>query len=50
MIKPNMASTSTEMDQLVENALGRLTIARAEAPRVLTPIEWLIAEVVEGMV
>ena len=51
-IVPNMANTPLEMDQLVQNALGRITIFRMEAwfvPVAPTPLERFINDVAEGM-
>lgn len=39
---PNMANTPAEMEGLIQAALGRLTVLRAE---VLTPVERFINDV-----
>lgn len=48
--QPNIANTPEEMEQLVQNALGRLTIYRMKAWFTPEPshLEWFIHNVMEG--
>lgn len=48
----NIASTPAEMEALVQNALGRLTISRMEAwfPPEPTTLERFVHDVMEGKI
>lgn len=46
--KPNMANNPAEMEELVQKALARLTLARAWERPITIPLEWFINEVIEN--